>query len=156
MTLHARPATEADLAQIADIAAAAFHPDTDAISRHLFPAHLQDASGEEEEDPVRSWRLVRKGIKLRLENTVMMVVVDDELGGRVVGFSLWDTPAGGDEPRSAVSAQAPSPLLDQAAFAELHHVLDADVREHFGVGGIKDVFREFSSCPLDVAAMSFI
>ncbi|UNI17688.1 hypothetical protein JDV02_004012 [Purpureocillium takamizusanense] len=152
MTLHARPATEADLAQIADIAAAAFHPDTDAISRHLFPPHLrpQGALGDEE-DPARSWRLIRKGMKLRAENTVLMVAVDDALGGKVVGFSLWDTPTDGDEPRSAVSSQAPSPALDEAAFAEMHHALDQDVQKHFGQGGIKDVFRE--SCPARVINM---
>ncbi|KAJ6441235.1 GNAT family acetyltransferase [Purpureocillium lavendulum] len=146
MTLHIRPATEGDLAQIADVAVAAFHPDTDAISRRLFPPHLQPTATDADADadgqgPARRWRLVRKGMKLRADNTALMVVVDDALNGKVVGFSMWDTPAGGDEMRSAVSSPAPSAALDEAAFEEMHHALDKDVQKHFGAGGIKDVFH---------------
>jgi len=144
MGLRTRLAAPADLAEITDIAVAAFHPDTDAITRHLFPPHpyLPDVVVEES---VRAWREMRMAMKLRARDTTVVVAVDDAVGGKVVGFSMWDRPVKGDKAPDSVTTNTPCPALDNDALAEVYHVLDGDIHKHFGVQGLNDMFCEFSS-----------
>ena len=91
MTLHMRKATEADLEGIARVGCAAFSRESDAIVRHLFPDRLQPEV-KPEEDQVLRWRIARKGIKMKTENILLMVVTDGEQNGEIVGFSMWEVP----------------------------------------------------------------
>lgn len=143
MAVRVRPATEADLADIVDVSMVAFDPSTDAITRHLFPPHLQ-APESPDSEAMRQWSVARKSSRLGAKRSVMMVAVDDALGGKVVGYSMWFAPAEGDEeelppPRKAFAG------MDQAAFAELRRIIIEDERETFGERGTKDVWSECCS-----------
>ncbi|GFF38514.1 hypothetical protein IFM58399_05260 [Aspergillus lentulus] len=144
MALSIRPAREADLETIASIAAAAFNPTTDAISRRLFPPDLQPTDMPAGE-ACRQWRAARKSASFHSDGTALMVAVDDALHGQIVGFALWDVPipvpvpagAGRCEPRQPQEPE-PEPAahahagLDQSALAEMRRILAEDARAHFG------------------------
>ncbi|PNP55417.1 hypothetical protein THARTR1_04247 [Trichoderma harzianum] len=147
MTIRVRESTEDDIPAIARIAAAAFHPETDAIAARLFPARL---AGEGE---AYSWRYAKKTASLSSTDAIIVVAVDDSLNGQVVGFALWDVYMYGqpqpekaaNQPPSAAQ-QLPPPSFDQEAYAELRAIVSADHQEMFGERGIKDVWRKFP-CP---------
>ncbi|EHK17884.1 uncharacterized protein TRIVIDRAFT_226011 [Trichoderma virens Gv29-8] len=140
MAIRVRKSTEDDLPAIARIAAAAFHPETDAIAARLFPARL--AGGGE----AYSWRYAKKTASLSSTDAVMVVAVDDSLNDQVVGFGLWDvyqhskSEKAANQPQSAAQ-QLPPPSFDQAAYAELRAIVSADHQEMFGERGIKDVWH---------------
>ncbi|PKX91443.1 GNAT family N-acetyltransferase [Aspergillus novofumigatus IBT 16806] len=140
MAVSIRPAREADLETIANIAAAAFNPTADAISRRLFPPDLQPTDMPAGE-ACRQWRAARKTSSFHSDGTALMVAIDDALQGQIVGFALWDVPvpadAGGCAPRQP-QEQEPEPAaqahagLDQSALAEMRRILAEDARAHFG------------------------
>lgn len=142
MTIHVRDATADDIPAIARIAAAAFHPSTDAISAALFPAHLKAADNPDVGDAALPWRLARKSASLRAfdglnDGSRMMVAVDDAADGVVVGFSTWDAPEreGNDQELEALKHWSPSPppaALDTEAFQELRRIVDGDVKAVMG------------------------
>ncbi|GFF52936.1 hypothetical protein IFM51744_07975 [Aspergillus udagawae] len=142
MVLSIRPAREEDLEMIGNIAAAAFNPTTDAISRRLFPPDLQPTNMPVGE-ACRQWRAARKSSSFHSDGTALMVAVDDALHGQIVGFALWDVPvpagAGGCEPRQPPKPEPePEPAahapagLDQSALTEMRRILADDARAHFG------------------------
>ncbi|EAW17180.1 GNAT family N-acetyltransferase [Aspergillus fischeri NRRL 181] len=147
MALSIRPAREADLEMIANIAAAAFNPTTDAISRRLFPPDLQPTDMPAGE-ACRQWRAARKSASFHSDGTALMVAVDDALQGQIVGFALWDVPVPSPrcaphqphepEPEPAAHAHAG---LDQSALAEMRRILAEDARAHFGAGMKKNVWH---------------
>lgn len=143
MGVQLRTAVEADAAGIATLAAKAFHPDTDAISRKLFPAHLQPTEVQSG-DTVRLWRQARKTIKLADNRINMVVAVDDDLGGQIVGFSLWEVPVRAASDDEVLPSAVYSPGLDQKAFDEMQKVLSGDIRRNFGDQGTNNMWRAFS------------
>lgn len=144
MSIQIREATEADLPAIARISSAAFHPSTDAISRHLFPPHLKADSSHDLGDAALPWRLARKSAALKAfhglnDGSKAMVAVD---GDEVVGFSWWEAPEreGGDEELEAMKHWFPDPApvgVDQQAFMKLRSLLDADAKDVIGGAEIK-------------------
>lgn len=139
MSIHVREATEADIPAIARISNAAFHPDTDAISRGLFPSHLQPAENQDIGEAALPWRLARKSAGFKAfrglrDGSTAMVAVDGE---QVVGFSWWEAPEreGADEELEALKHWFPDPPpagVDQAAFMELRRVVDGDAKVVIG------------------------
>jgi hypothetical protein len=138
--MHVRPATAADMEAIGTLATAAFTPDTDAISRRLFPAHLQPPDAPLG-SAARQWRLARKTKKLQDERINIIVAVDDELGGEIVGFSLWEVPARNASDGPVLPSAVSSPGLDQAAFDEMQAAVGDDIRKHFGESGTDNLWR---------------
>ncbi|KAH7160971.1 acyl-CoA N-acyltransferase [Dactylonectria macrodidyma] len=140
MSLHLRDATQEDIPAIARICAAAFHPDTDAITRRLFPPHLKPENISDGE-VAYSWRAARKAHSMESDRNIMMVAVDVDLD-EVVGFALWESPIGSEDTVEAMRAYPEPPAtLDLAAFAELRSLASADVTETFGDRGTKDVWH---------------
>ncbi|KID85455.1 Acyl-CoA N-acyltransferase [Metarhizium guizhouense ARSEF 977] len=86
MSIRIRLAEKADIPAIiaVSMAACAFDPTTDAIRARLSPAHLQSTGGQSS----KQWSMSRKSARLELRNSVIMVAVDDALGGGVVGYSM--------------------------------------------------------------------
>ncbi|KAJ5827476.1 GNAT family acetyltransferase [Penicillium robsamsonii] len=114
----------------------AFDPSTDAITRNLFPPHLQipERSGSE---AIRQWSIARKSARLHAKGFVMMVAVGNVLDGKAVGYSMWFAPVEGDE------EELPRPKrtfagMDQAAFAELREIIMEDEQRIFGEKGAAD------------------
>jgi hypothetical protein len=141
MTLALRPATEADLDSISRIATAAF--ETGAITRHLFPSHLQHESIPRS-DEIRLWRLARKTIKLQSKHSITVVAVDETLGGAVVGFSIWDiSTSTKDAEQGSTTSQVPFTGLDTVAFGEMHQILERNTRQLFGPLGLRDMWRNY-------------
>lgn len=139
-----RLATEADTDGIARVARAAFDPATDAIARHLFPVRLQLVDSSEE-DPAITWRRIRKGIKQNTERIVLMVVTDDELNDKIVGFSMWEepVPAGHVEKEGAAGKQlVPCKTLDEEAYKTLRRVSEEATVGYFGKDGSKHMWCE--------------
>ncbi|KAF4224727.1 hypothetical protein CNMCM8980_005498 [Aspergillus fumigatiaffinis] len=156
MALSIRQARETDLEAIANTAAAAFNPTTDAISRRLFPPDLQPTDMPPGE-ACRQWRAARKSASFHSDGTALMVAVDDALQGQIVGFALWDVPV--PSPRCAPhQPQEPEPEpaahahagLDQSALAEMRRILAEDARAHFGDEMKRNVWR---SVDLDYIAV---
>ena len=142
MELYLRPATEADSASVADIVSAAFHPTTDTITHHLFPAHLQPSDPSEADHVVRLYRIARKTPRITSNQTLATVAIDGS-SDAVVGFSLWDVP-GQDDNTKPKEAEPSCTALDREALAELRQVMGQNVRQHFGEAGTKNVWRESS------------
>lgn len=90
---------------------------------------------------------MRKAMKLRARDTAVVVAVDDALGGKVVGFSMWDRPIKGDKSPDSVTTNTLCPALNNSALAEAYHVLNENIHKHFGEQGLNDMFCEFSSQP---------
>ncbi|KAJ5494540.1 hypothetical protein N7463_010627 [Penicillium fimorum] len=132
-----RPATDADLGEIVELSMLAFDPSTDAITRSLFPPHLQTPERPGSE-AIREWSIARKSARLHAKRSVMMVAIDDV--GKVVGYSMWFAPVEGNE------EELPRPKrtfagMDQAAFAELREVIMEDEQRMFGEKGAADVWN---------------
>ncbi|KAJ3497630.1 hypothetical protein NLG97_g1754 [Lecanicillium saksenae] len=140
MPLHMRVATEADTDAIARLARAAFDPATDAIARSLFPARLQPAVPSAE-DPAIAWRRTRKGIKMKTERILLMVVTDDALDDKIVGFSMWEEPLlEGQEGESMTKGVVPCPTLDEEAYKELRTVSEDATVAFLGKEGSKHMW----------------
>ncbi|GFP57729.1 hypothetical protein TASIC1_0009006600 [Trichoderma asperellum] len=136
MTIRVRESTKDDLPAIARIAAAAFHPKTDAISARIFPAQTTP------DNDIFSWRYAKKTASLSSPHAIMVVAVDDSLNDQVVGFALWDVYSEKASNQPQPSAQEPPPpCFDQEAFAELRSIVSSDHQEMFGERGIKDVWH---------------
>ncbi|KAI8680343.1 N-acetyltransferase domain-containing protein [Fusarium keratoplasticum] len=142
MTLRLRIATESDLDAVSDVATASFNPETDAISAHLFPPHLKPP-GEAYAHAARPWRLARKTDRFRSQRTTLIVAVDEELSGKVVGFALWEKPVRGEEhgKPEAAPIKPPCATLDHAAFDEMKRVLGEDHAKRFGEKGSHNVWH---------------
>ena len=136
--MEIRLATEADIDAIAAIASSAFHPDTDAITRRLFPTHLQ-AANSTPASTAGAWRYARKTTKLTDPRISITVAVGDD--SQVVGFSLWEIPARGTHGGAVLSSSVQCPGLDQTAFDEMQQVLRDDVQKIFGDRGTDHVWR---------------
>ncbi|KAL7788624.1 acyl-CoA N-acyltransferase [Trichoderma ceciliae] len=141
MTIRVRESTQDDLPAIARIAAAAFHPKTDAIAARLFPVQKQEQEAARDSEAY-SWRYAKKTASLYSPHAVMVVAVDDSLNDQVVGFGLWDvySEKAANQPQSSVQ-EPPPPSFDQEAYAELRAIVSADHKEVFGERGIKDVWH---------------
>ncbi|KAH7276077.1 acyl-CoA N-acyltransferase [Fusarium solani] len=142
MALRLRIATESDLDAVADVATASFSPQTDAISAHLFPAHLKP-EGEAYAHAARPWRLARKTDRFHSQRTTLVVAVDEALSGKVVGFALWEKPVRGEEhgQPEAAPIKPPCATLDHAAFDEMRRVLGEDHSKRFGEKGADNVWH---------------
>jgi hypothetical protein len=141
MTIRIVEAVEEDLPAIARIATSAFHPNTDALSRRLFPPHLQPKDLPDGE-AAYDWRAARKASSLASSESHLVVAVDDEKEGdeRIVGFSLWDAPPateGEPSPGQEIRCAA----LDKEAFNEMKKIVNQDAIDTFGERGIAGVWR---------------
>ena len=144
MTLHMRKATEADLEGIARVGCAAFSRESDAIVRHLFPDRLQPEV-KPEGDQVLRWRIARKGIKMKTENILLMVVTDGEQNGEIVGFSMWEVPTEVvGEKQGEYKPVVPCPTLDVDAYGVLRKVTADATKECFGENGSKKLWCKFA------------
>ncbi|OAA76568.1 Acyl-CoA N-acyltransferase [Akanthomyces lecanii RCEF 1005] len=140
MPLQMRVATEADTDAIARLATAAFDPATDAIARNLFPARLQPAVPKPE-DPAMAWRRTRKGIKMQTERIILMVVTDDQLGDKIVGFSMWEEPLPeGQAGESMTKGVVPCETLDEEAYNELRRASHEATVDFLGKDGSKHMW----------------
>ncbi|KAF6525274.1 hypothetical protein HZS61_011069 [Fusarium oxysporum f. sp. conglutinans] len=123
------------------IATSAFHPNTDALSRRLFPPHLQPKDLPDGE-AAYDWRFARKASSLASPDSHLVVAIDDEKGPdeKVVGFSLWDAPpaSGGD---SAPSQEIQCAALDKEAYNEMKKTVNQDAADTFGEQGIAGVWH---------------
>lgn len=147
MVLHLRLATDADADGIGRVGVAAFAPETDPIARAIFPAHLQPATALAE-DPALAWRRTRKGIKMRTERIVMLVVTDDELDDQVVGFAMWEAPLPEGQAQSAGEDSHNSTIvecetLDVEKFKEMRTVTDAATDGYLGKDGCQKTWCEY-------------
>ncbi|RGP78320.1 gnat family [Fusarium longipes] len=141
MPIYLTKASEADLPAIARIATSAFHPDTDALSRRLFPPHLQPKDIPDGE-AAYDWRLARKASSLASSESHLIVAIDDDKNAqdRIVGFALWDAPLaeGGD---STPSKPIECAALDKEAFEEMKKTVNQDSEDTFGEKGIAGVWH---------------
>ncbi|KAK2123920.1 hypothetical protein NOF04DRAFT_1405862 [Fusarium oxysporum II5] len=141
MTIRLIEALEEHLPDIARIATSAFHPNTDALSRRLFPPHLQPRDLPDGE-AAYDWRFARKASSLASPESHLVVAIDDEKGPdeKVVGFSLWDAPpaSGGD---SAPSQEIQCAALDKEAYNEMKKTVNQDAADTFGEQGIAGVWH---------------
>ncbi|KAF5667168.1 gnat family protein [Fusarium heterosporum] len=147
MTIRLVEASEKDLPAIARIATSAFHPDTDALSRRLFPPHLQPKDIPDGE-AAYDWRAARKASSLASSESHLVVAVDDEKEGdaRIVGFSLWDAPPV-TESEYIPSQEIKCAALDKDAFNEMKRIVNQDAIDTFGGKGIAGVWRLSPWCP---------
>lgn len=147
MTIHLRPASEADLATIVDLSTAAFPPEQDAIVRHLFPGDLHYSEN------IRNARIARKLVKFGLKGNIIMVAVDDASNCKIVGYAVWEVPVSSSaEDKSGGEEEVRLPPLaqegmDKAPFIELIRILQEDVREQFGEKGTADVWSKIFPSP---------
>lgn len=143
MTIRLIEASEEHLPAIARIATSAFHPNTDALSRRLFPPHLQPTDLTDGE-AAYDWRFARKASSLASPESHLVVAIDDEKAhdDQVVGFSLWDAPpaTGGD---SGPSKEIQCTALDKKAYNEMKKTVNQDAVDTFGEQGIAGVWRTF-------------
>lgn len=143
MTIRLIEASEEHLPTIARIATSAFHPNTDALSRRLFPPHLQPTDLPDGE-AAYDWRFARKASSLASSESHLVVAIDDEKAqdDQVVGFSLWDAPpaTGGD---SGPSKEIQCTALDKEAYNEMKKTVNQDAVDTFGEQGIAGVWRTF-------------
>lgn len=149
MPVHLRPATELDVAAMADISTKAFHPDVDAVSRMLFPVHLQPA-GTTSTQNIKQWAVVRKSRRLSAKRTVMMVAVDDGLNNRAIGYALWIRPAQEGDDEEPLPPPIDFPGMDKVALAQARDIMMKEETDTFGDKGSGHVWGEFSvtkSCP---------
>jgi hypothetical protein len=141
MSIYLTEASEADLPAISRIATSAFHPETDALSRRLFPPHLQPKDIPDGE-AAYDWRLARKASSLASSESHLIVAVDADKNAedRIVGFALWDAPPaeGGD---SGLSKPIECAALDKEAFEEMKKTVNGDATETFGEKGIDGIWR---------------
>ncbi len=143
MPLQMRVATEADTDAIARLARAAFDPATDAIARNLFPERLQPAVPNPE-DPAIAWRRTRKGIKMQTERILMMVVTDDQLDDKIVGFSMWEGPLPeGQAGESMTKEVVPCETLDEEAYGELRRASHEATIDFLGKDGSKHMWCKY-------------
>ncbi|KAM0354861.1 hypothetical protein ACHAPU_000691 [Fusarium lateritium] len=141
MTISIAEASERDLPAIARIATSAFHPDTDALSRRLFPPHLQPKDIPDGE-AAYDWRAGRKASSLASSESHLVVAVDDAKEGdaRIVGFSLWDAPPA-IESEPVPSKEIKCAALDKDAFNEMKKTVNKDAVDTFGEKGIAGIWR---------------
>ncbi|CVK97724.1 uncharacterized protein FMAN_11718 [Fusarium mangiferae] len=141
MTIRLIEASEEHLPTIARIATSAFHPNTDALSRRLFPPHLQPTDLPDGE-AAYDWRFARKASSLASSESHLVVAIDDEKVGddQVVGFSLWDAPptTGGD---SGPSKEIQCTALDKEAYNEMKKTVNQDAVDTLGEQGIAGVWH---------------
>ncbi|KAF9766031.1 hypothetical protein IL306_001593 [Fusarium sp. DS 682] len=141
MAIRLIEASEDHLPEIARIATSAFHPSTDALSRRLFPPHLQPKDLPDGE-AAYDWRFARKAESLASSESHLLVAVDDEKdpGDQIVGFSLWDAPPadGGD---SGPSKEIQCAALDKEAFNEMKKIVNQDAVDTFGEKGIAGIWH---------------
>ncbi|UNI17848.1 hypothetical protein JDV02_004162 [Purpureocillium takamizusanense] len=144
MALHLRPATEVDIADIVDVALAAFDPRVDAVTRNLFPGlQARPPGAGDQQQGLRQWSVARKSSRLHVKRSVMMVAVDAE--DVVVGYSMWFAPARNGDDDECEPLPRPKLLpfegLDGAALARLRQVMEDDARETFGEQGSENVWN---------------
>ncbi|KAF5694036.1 gnat family protein [Fusarium denticulatum] len=141
MTIRLIEASKEHLPAIARIATSAFHPSTDALSRRLFPPHLQPTDLPDGE-AAYDWRFARKASSLGSSESHLVVAVDDEKRqyDQIVGFSLWDAPpaTGGD---SGPSKEIQCAALDKEAYNEMKKTVNQDSVDTFGEQGIAGVWH---------------
>lgn len=138
-----RVASEADTDAIGRLATAAFDPAIDAIARNLFPARLQPVVPKAE-DPVMVWRRTRKGIKMQTERVILMVVTDDQLEDKIVGFSMWEEPLPeGQDGESMTKGLVPCKTLDEEAYNELRRASKEATFDFLGKDGSKHMWCEY-------------
>ncbi|PTB65258.1 acyl-CoA N-acyltransferase [Trichoderma citrinoviride] len=147
MAIVIRKATEQDIPHIAALAGRAFHPTTDWLTRQIFPLHLQPNNIPDGEAAL-PWRISRKTAILRSPNTASIVAIDTSApDNQIVGFALWDLPAGDEETKqqqqmvTAAEAELPAAVTDLKAYAELQAILKEDCRATFGDRELKDVWH---------------
>jgi hypothetical protein len=144
MSIYLTEASEADLPAIARIATSAFHPETDALSRRLFPRHLQPNNIPDGE-AAYDWRLARKATSLVSSESHVIVAIDNDGNpeDRIVGFALWDAPsAEGND--SSPSKPIECTALDKVAYEEMKKNVNQDAVDTFGEKGIAGVWRLYS------------
>ncbi|KAG8668141.1 hypothetical protein FPOAC1_007513 [Fusarium poae] len=141
MSIYLTEASEADLPAIARIATSAFHPETDALSRRLFPRHLQPNNIPDGE-AAYDWRLARKATSLVSSESHVIVAIDNDGNpeDRIVGFALWDAPsAEGND--SSPSKPIECTALDKVAYEEMKKNVNQDAVDTFGEKGIAGVWH---------------
>lgn len=147
MAISVRDATEADLPSIGLVSSLAFNPTTDAITRHIFPARLKPAANADIGDAVLPWRVARKAATLRgyhgaRDGSRMMVAVDEEGGGQIVGVATWDAPEDDKKEKSEEEKEfdrlkhwypnPPPEGVDHDAFMELRRVAGEGPKKTIG------------------------
>lgn len=142
MSLRIRFAEPGDVESIAHVAAAAFSPETDALGKNLFPARLKP-DGIDAALTSIPWRVQRKRWWQQAQHGVMMVAVDDALGGQVVGFSLWEKPAvpGRTTP---VEPNATCPGFDEEEYKYLKATTNEAHEKMFGPAGLSTMWGELA------------
>lgn len=150
MPLTIRPATSSDIPAIARISVAAFHPSTDAVTRNLFPTHLQPTD-QPDDYAHYAWRVYRKSARVDKPGSIMLVVVDDALppADEVVGFAIWDIPGRQGLPSSGTSNYSADPeflavakaSMDESAFDSLRASVGSAAKDVFGEAGYGHVWR---------------
>lgn len=136
----AQPGDEAGIALVSTLA---FAPGKDALTTNLFPARLQPETG----DPAMTaypWRLSRKAWWIREGEGVMMVAVDDALDGKIVGFSLWESPR---EPgtKGPKEPSVPCPGFDPEEYASFRDHMETTIKGWFGEVGLSNMWCKFAS-----------
>ena len=158
MSIRTRQATEADIPAIAAVGAAAFTPASDAITRAVYPAHLQP-TGELNWDDYIAIRTRRKTAQFANEYTTILVAISDEVfpegedagadtvspdGERIVGFAVWT---------------APHPFGEESKRPELPDFVDKEVMKNLLTNlheGAKRLFGESEGCDAWCKAKSFV
>ncbi|KAI5465079.1 putative GNAT family acetyltransferase [Mariannaea sp. PMI_226] len=135
MAVRVRPATVADISGIVEVSTLAFDPSTDAISARLFPAHLRCSDSNA---AFSKWSTARTSARLDMQNSVVMVAVDDAAEENVLGFSMWLTPV----PEGSQADESPGPKptfsgIDFEALVELRRIMEQDKQCIFGKDGSK-------------------
>lgn len=154
MTILIRKATEEEIPAIAQLAGQAFHPTTDWITRQVFPLHLQpkDIPDGQASQP---WRRLRKTVGFSTPNCATIVAVNTSLDNQIVGYAIWDLPAGSEEPPvTPADPELPADVTDFKVYAELKAILEEDHKATFGDRGLKDVWR-LSSLSLSLPSFLF-
>ena len=140
-----RLATEADLPEIVEVAVGAFDPKTDAMSRNLFPKHLQTPDQHPEKD-WRDWIMGRKLGRMNMPRAVVMVGVEDN--GKIVGYTVWFRPlAEGEVDEKPPPPTTKWPGFNYDAWGILRGSMFKDEEDTFGEKGARDVWSKSCSTP---------
>lgn len=143
MAISIRFADANDTDAVAEVCNASFDPTTDHMTRNLFPEHLQP-TGIPDGDALLPWRRSRKRYKLTEYRAVIMVAVDDELDGKVVGFTVWESPVyDNTEELERKEPKVPCDALDDAAFQEMKDVTNECFDNLFGKDGLRNMWCKY-------------
>lgn len=140
MAIRLVKASDEDLPAITRIATSAFHPDTDALPRRLFPAHLQPKDLPNSK-AAYNWRVACKACLELLESHLVVAVGNKkEYNKRIIRFCLQDAPSA-TSGKSRPNKEIQYATLNKKAFNKIKITINQDIIKTFRERGIIGIQR---------------